>query len=411
MAEAEPSMRRELRFAGFSLRVDDAELWRGDRLVPVEPQVFDLILFLAENPDRLVTRDEIVDRVWRGRIVSEAAIASRINAARSALGDDGKAQRVIRTAPKRGFRFLPEVETVEPDDASREPSAPEPASAPLDIRYVATPGGVNLAYARQGEGEIILKTASFLNHLEHEVTSPVWRHWVRELSSRATYIRYDQRGGGLSDWDVAEISFAAFVRDLETVMDALALERVTLFGVSQGASIAVEYARRHPERVKRLILVGGYPAGWRRLGLGDFAARREALLSLVRAGWGMDNPAFRQPYTSMFFPEGSPEIEGWFNDLQRVSATPENAYRILDAIAEIDVRDALGEISAPTLVMHSVGDQMVPFAASKTLAARIPGARLQPLDCANHIVLETDPAWPVAVETIRRFVSETAPKP
>jgi pimeloyl-ACP methyl ester carboxylesterase len=258
-----------------------------------------------------------------------------------------------------------------------------------------------------GEGDVILKTSSFLTHLEHELHSPVWRHWVRELSAHARYIRYDQRGNGLSDWDVENISFEACVSDLEAVIDTLGLERVTLLGVSQGASLSIEYARRHPDRVRRLLLVGGYAAGWRKIGIKLFEQRREALLNLIKAGWGMNNPAFRQPYSSLFFPNGSEDLYDWFNELQRISATPENAWRIMNMLGDIDVRDALSELDVPVLVIHSLNDQIVPFAAGKMLAAKIRNAQLLPLESDNHLVLETEPAWTTLIEEIKRFLCLT----
>ncbi|GMG82168.1 alpha/beta fold hydrolase [Paralimibaculum aggregatum] len=399
----------ELRFEGYRLCPGTGELLGPDGVVPVEPQVFTLIRFLAANPDRLISRDELIEAVWRGRIVSDAAIASRINAARTALGDDGRAQRIIRTVPRRGFRFLGQVEAaggLPPAAAAAAPAAP---ATPAEIRYLAAPDGVHLAHASLGEGPVIVKTTSFLTHLEHDLESPVWRHWVAALAARNRYVRYDQRGNGLSDRGAEAITFEAFVSDLETVIDGLGLDRVALLGISQGAAIAIEYARRHPERVSRMVLHGGYAAGWRRIGETDWAAQREALLDLVTVGWGSELPAWRQLYSSLFFPEGDAALHGWFNRLQQISATPEAARRILDAFGDIDVRDSLPRLDLPVLVTHCRGDQIVPFEAGRRLAAAIPGARFLALDSPNHVVLESEPAWPRLAAAIARFLAEERP--
>jgi pimeloyl-ACP methyl ester carboxylesterase len=392
----------EIRFGRFALSPGRAELRRDGERVPVEPRVFDLILHLARSHGRVIGHDELIEEVWGGRIVSDAAIASCVAAARAALGDDGRAQRVIRTVPRRGFRFLPA-----PEDAAQTAPRHGPGGAPA-IRYLRAPDGVSLAHAALGEGPWLVKTASFLTHLQHEAESPIWRHWVRELSAGFRYLRYDQRGNGLSDRDVADISVEAFLRDLEGVMDGLAIPRAILLGISQGAGIAVEYARRHPGRVRGLVLVGGFPAGWRRLGLPEFEARREALLRLIPVGWGQDTPAFRQIYSSLFFPAGTEAQHGWFNELQRVSAAPEAAVAILEAVAGMDVRESLAHVACPTLVAHSRGDEMVPFDAGREMAIRIPGARFLPLESVNHLVQEDEPAWPVFLEALDAFAAELA---
>ncbi len=388
-------------FGAFTLDPAREELTREGVPIPVEPQVFALIRTLAESGGRLMDRDTLIEAVWGGRIVSDAAISSRIAAARAALGDDGQAQRVIRTVPRRGFRFVAEVH---PAAAAEPASRAAPDLPPPTVRYVRTPDGVNLAWSALGSGAPLLKTSSFLTHLEHDHESPVWRHWVQALSARARYIRYDQRGNGLSDREVEEIGFDAFLRDLEWVIDALELEQVTLLGVSQGAALAAAYAARHPERVRGLILVGGYAAGWRRLDDPAWSERREALLRLVPAGWGAETSAFRQVYSSLFFPGGSEELHLWFNRLQQVSATPRTAWRILDALAEFDVRPELARIRTPTLVAHSTGDQIVPFNAGRHLAASIPDAEFMPLESDNHVVQPDDPAWPRLLQAIEGFL-------
>lgn len=288
--------------------------------------------------------------------------------------------------------------------AAREPARDQR----VEVRYCQAKDGVRIAYAARGEGPPLVKAATFLTHLEHERESPVWRHWFSELSKGYGYIRYDERGNGLSAWDVADISFDAFVSDLEVVADALELERFPILGISQGCAVAIAYAVRHPDRVSALVLHGGYAAGWRRLGDPQWRDRRAAMLELVRVGWGADNPAFRQAHTSMFVPGGTPEQHRWFNDLQKVSCTPDNAYRILSALADIDVRGLLPEVTQPTLVLHCRDDAVVPVSSGRELAASIPGATFVELDGANHIILEEDACWPRFLSEVRGFLAQHA---
>jgi pimeloyl-ACP methyl ester carboxylesterase len=253
----------------------------------------------------------------------------------------------------------------------------------------------------------MVRAAHWMSHLHHDWESPVWRHWIDALSKRNTLIRYDERGNGLSDWNVGDFSFAAMLADLESVIDAAGLDRFTLLGVSQSCAVAVAYAVRHPERVSGLILYGGYARGWRRRANSHEIATHEAMTTLIREGWGQNNPVFRQIFTSMFIPGASPEQMAWFNELQRSTVSPENAGRLHDSFGEMDVSALLPQVAAPTLVLHSRRDDAVPFDAGRELAAGIPGAKLVVLDSANHILLEQEPAFATFLEEVRAFVAMT----
>jgi class 3 adenylate cyclase/pimeloyl-ACP methyl ester carboxylesterase len=289
----------------------------------------------------------------------------------------------------------------------RDAAAPNLAHSPArqqKIRFATASDGARLAYAVAGRGPPLVKAANYLNHLDFDWHSPVWRHWMEALTADRCLVRYDERGTGVSDWAVEDLSFEAFVRDLEAVADAAGLERFVLLGISQGCAVSAAYAVRHPERVSHLVLCGGYAKGWRKRGSAEEIERREALLTLVRQGWGQDNPAFRQVFTWLYIPEASPEQMRWFNDLQRVSASPENALRILRATGEIDVRLLLPQVRVPTLVLHSRGDAVVPFEEGRELAALIPGADFVPLEGRNHLLLEGEPAWPRFLSEVRSFL-------
>jgi pimeloyl-ACP methyl ester carboxylesterase len=244
-----------------------------------------------------------------------------------------------------------------------------------------------------------------MTHLEFDLESPIWQHLYRELSREHTLIRYDARGNGLSDREVEEVNFEAFVRDLETVVDAAGLDRFALLGISQGCAASVAYAVRHPERVTHLILYGGYAQGWNKRPQTEAERQKnEAMMTLVQLGWGQENSAFRQLFTSQFVPGGTKEQTDWFNELQRISTSPDDAVRNLKAQSNIDVTALLGEVRAPTLVMHARDDARVPFEAGRRLAAGIPGAKFVPLQGRNHLILENEPAFARFLQEIRAFL-------
>ena len=273
-----------------------------------------------------------------------------------------------------------------------------------DIRFCKTDDGVTIAHASVGAGPPLVKAANWLTHLELDWAAPIWSPLFRQLARDHKFIRYDERGNGLSDWDVPEISFEKFVTDLETVVDVLELERFPLLGISQGAAVCIEFAARHPKRVSHLVLFGGYPAGWRFVAKPELIEEREAIITLTKTGWGQDNPAYRHIFSATFMPGATPDQLEWFDDFQRQTTSAENAVRFLSAFGDIDVRHRLGDIKVPTLVLHSRGDRRIPWETGRDIAAAVPGAKLMTLESDNHLLLSDEPASTVFVETVREFL-------
>ena len=274
-----------------------------------------------------------------------------------------------------------------------------------EIRFCTTADGVRLAYGTLGQGPALVKTANWLSHLEFDLRSPVWQHWYEELSRDHLLVRYDERGCGLSDWDTPENSFEVWVRDLETVVDAAGIDRFSLLGISQGGPVAIAYAVRHPDRVSHLILYGTYARGWLRRDISpQERAEREAMMTLTLHGWGRDVPAYREPFTRTFIPEASEEQRNWFNELQRITCSPENAVRLQHAMGDIDVTGLLPQVVVPTLVLHARGDMRCPFDEGRSLAAAITGSRFVALDSRNHLLLEQEPAWAQFLREARLFL-------
>ena len=276
-----------------------------------------------------------------------------------------------------------------------------------EIHFCQTGDGVQLAYARMGQGPPLVKTGHWMTHIEFDFESPIWRHFYRELSRDHAFFRYDARGNGLSDRDVPDVTLERFVGDLEAVVDAAGIDRFALLGISQGCAVSIAYAVRHPERVSHLVLLGGYAVGWKKRARTEAAKEAgEAMLTLMRLGWGQENPAFRQMFTTQFIPGASKEQADWFNELQRISSSPGDAARNLLANGEVDVSLLLSQVKVPTLVMHARHDARVPFESGRRLAAGIPGARFVPLESRNHVMLEGEPALAHFLEELWSFLGD-----
>jgi len=393
-------------FGPFRLEIDERRLLCGADAIPLRTKVFDTLRVLVEHAGRLLTKHELIQSLWPDAIVEENNLNHNISALRRALGEKATGQQYIETVPRVGYRFVAAVTTSAGHATPLEAAPPARAERSLrqEIRFATASDGVRIAYSTVGDGPPLVKAANWLNHLEFEWDSPVWRHWIHAISQRHRFVRYDERGCGLSDWQVPEFSFESWVRDLETVVDELELERFALLGISQGGAVAAAYAARHPERVSHLILYGTYTRGWAHRNNPRELEARRAITDLLRLGWGQNNQAFRHLFSTRFMPDAGPEQMDWFNDLQRISASPENAARFMTEFSLVDVRDALAKVIAPTIVLHCQHDKVVPFDEGRLLAAEIRGARFVPLPSRNHLLVEHEPGWQMLVDELAEFL-------
>jgi pimeloyl-ACP methyl ester carboxylesterase/DNA-binding winged helix-turn-helix (wHTH) protein len=392
------------RFDDSVLDTTRYELSRGGDLVHVEPQVFDVLAHLVEHRDRVVGKAELLEVVWGHQFVSESALTTRVKQLRQAVGDSGREQRIVQTVHGRGYRFVALVDEVA-DDIQRVP-LPIPSDLRQEIRFCTTADGTRLAYAAVGSGPPLVRAAHWITHVDYDWQSPVWRHWLVGLARRHTFVRYDERGCGLSDHDVTDFSLDAWVQDLETVVDDLGLDRFPLLGVSQGGAVAIAYAARHPERVSHLVLFGAYAQGRLRRATTDEQRREAAVqIEMVRLGWGRDDPGFRRFFTSSFIPDAPPELWESFAELLRRTSSAENAARLLESWAGIDVTEEATRIEAPTLILHARDELRVPLEQARRLAALIPGARFVPLGSRNHLLRADEPAWHQFLDEVDAFVS------
>jgi DNA-binding winged helix-turn-helix (wHTH) protein/pimeloyl-ACP methyl ester carboxylesterase len=397
-------------FGDMVLDSERRELRSGSALIPIEPQVFDILDFLIRNRDRVVSKDDLLTAIWGGRLVSDSAIAARINAARRALGDSGEQQHWIRTIARKGFRFVGDVSE---DVGSRsltsgakapDQQAPNGISRDQEITFCRTKDGVDLAIASAGRGMPLVRPCRWFTHVEHEWHNPFRADLYHFLADRFRLIRYDGRCNGLSDWDVADVSFEALQHDLDTVVDALGLRSYALLGISQGSSLSIAHAVRYPERVSKMVLHGGYALGWSKR-----APRRgldvKTFLTLMREGWGDEHSAFQKMLCTGMLPNASAEMIRWLAELQRAASSPENTVRLRGTFDEIDVIALLPEVSVPTLVMHCRHDNLVPFEEGRRIATLIPNAKFVSLESENHVPLPGEPAWQKFIAEMEAFLS------
>lgn len=404
------------RFGDYELDPFRHQLRRAGVAVHVEPRALDLLCHLVKHRDRVVTKNELLDEVWGDRFVSEAALTTGLRTARLAVGDTGSEQQMIRTVHRRGYQFVgpttvlqsgPATEPARDRGASPTPPRSVIGANRQTIRFCHADDGTGIAYTAVGSGPPLLKAANWMTHLDLEWTTPVWSHWLNGLARDRQLIRYDERGCGLSDWVAPSYTFDDWVDDLETVVDAVGLDRFPLLGVSQGGAVAVAYAVRRPERVSKLILAGAYARG-RRVRASNAAERDAAALdlSLARVGWLHQNPGFLRVFASQFLPDGTPEEWQEFTAFQRQTTSPENGVRFLEEFAQIDVSDIAHRVQCPTLIIHSRDDARVPASQASELAVLIPDSRLVLLESQNHLLTASEPAWEEFLFHIDDFLAD-----
>ena len=376
---------------------------RGGTPVHLEPQVFALLTELARAHGALVSKDQLVQSVWQGLAISDATISARINAARTALGDTGREQRVIRTVSKRGFQLVPEVSGQDEQDRPLPVQPAAPARPAPTVGFATAADGTLIAHSVSGTGPPLMRVGHWLSHLELDWRCPVWQPLLARLGRDFTLHRYDQRGTGLSGRDLARTDLDDFVGDLLAVADAAGLARFAIFAASQAVPVAIRFAARHPERVSRMVLYGGFAVGRALRPERSGEMDENTVLGLIRAGWGQPESAFFQAFIRLFMPDGTPEQIASFARVQSQSITAANAAGLRMAVDRFDVSDDLEEVRAPTLVIHARDDAIQPIAQSQRIAGAIPGARFMTLDGRNHVMLPQEPGWAELVQAVSEF--------
>jgi DNA-binding winged helix-turn-helix (wHTH) protein/pimeloyl-ACP methyl ester carboxylesterase len=378
---------------------------------PIEPQVFDLLAHLIVNRDRVVTKEELLARVWGDRVVSESALTTRLKEARRAIGDDGSRQELIRTIHGRGYRFVGTVSEAVDADAPTADRGDGATSAALRTRqqqtvdYCVADDGALLAYATIGDGPPLVLALSRLCHLERDWDAPVWRQWIESIAPGRRIVRYDERGGGMSQWDVDDLSVERAVRDFGRVVDASGLERFALVAFSYTSVVPVLYAARHPERVEKLVLIACPAIG----PLSTAAGNQQELdvsSDIVAMGWSGGSDMRRRLFAMQLMPTGSTRWWDGFGTAAQPSISRENLAQQMQLMVSVDLREALEMIQVPTLAFHAREDPIVPHRQSRLVASLVPDCRLVTLESANHLLVSDEPAWGVFLGEVERFLAD-----
>ena len=381
-----------------NLILDDAQRLLICDGVPIriEPQVFDLLVLLAQNAGRVVTKDEIIDAVWGGRIVSESAISARIAAARKAVGDDGKRQVVIRTVARRGLQMVADV-------ACDAPQVSVSTAAPNSrrIRYTRNAGGQSVAYAVGGAGVPVVRSGYSMTDIQAEWDSTADRQHIETIEARCRLLRFDFVGYGQSAHPIEKVDFDGAADDLRAAADAAGFDRFALFSQSGGVHCALRFAAKYPERVSRLVIIGGYVDGRMRR---TRSPENDPIRSLIAEGWQKRHSGFAAAYLLSYFPEGPLECVHQMAELMQGAASPEAILLQRDAGNYISNSDLLARIQCPTLVMHGRHDGVHPLTEAQKLAAGIPDAQLRVLDTANHAPLYGQPIWDEFMSDMLEFL-------
>jgi DNA-binding winged helix-turn-helix (wHTH) protein/pimeloyl-ACP methyl ester carboxylesterase len=388
------------RFGRFELDIPRVELRRDGEALHVPKLVFSVLRYLIEHRERVVPKGELLDELWGHRFVSDSTLTVRIKLARKLLGDDGRSQHTIRTVVGRGYQFIAPLD----EAAAAEVTTERPQ--PVSVRFATGRGGVRLAVGESGSGPALLKVANWMTHINKDVDSPIWGHWVRDLSRSHRFIRYDARGCGLSDRDLAGIplnDLDLWVDDLVRVADMMKLERIALLGLSQGGPAAMAFAARYPDRVSHLILHGTYLRGMNRRADTRQVAQASLQVAMAKFGWASDESRFLEVFTKQFIPDAGRMETSWFNELQKTSCDAETAAQLEAAMHDADVTELAASITVPTLVTHCIDDIAVPFDEGRMVAGQIPNATFLPLQCGNHILLKRDAAWSEFVAAVEKY--------
>jgi len=383
-------------FGGYVLDSDAHRLTCDGVAVPVEPQVFDLLQLLAENAGQLVSRDQIVDVVWNGRIVSESAISARIAAARKAVGDDGKSQAVIRTVARRGLQMVAPVTT---DTAPAHAASDDT----LRIRYATSDEGKSLAYVITGQGPPVLRVGSLMTDIELEWHVAIERPLFDKVGTHHSLLRYDPIGAGQSDTELEQVDFEVMADDLRAIADAAGIDRAVLWSETGGTLPAIHFAAKYPERVSRFVCVGGYVEGRSRRAP---TAEPDALRAMMAEGWSTQDSSFVKAYVMAYFPEATAGDLNEMSHLVQAARSKQSMLKIRDASNDASVAHLLARIKCPTLVIHGRNDGVHPLSQGRKLAAGIENAELVVLETANNMPLPNSPVWEQYVETLLAFMGE-----
>ncbi|MEW2915337.1 alpha/beta fold hydrolase [Leisingera sp. JC11] len=366
--------------------------WKSGRSVRLEPQVFDVLAYFLQNPGIVISRDDLIEAVWGGRIVSDSTISTRINTVRRAIGDNDSANRMLETLSKRGYRFSVEVSS----DTRTSPDGP--SSGHQVIKVARSADGTVIAHATSGEGPPLMRAGQFLTHLNMDWESEVRRPTLDRLGAHFSLTRYDQRGTGLSGSPATDFTLERLVEDMLAVADDAELDRFPIWATSQGVPVSLAFAAAHPERISRMVLYGGFVQGRAVREPEPNSVQADTFLDLISEGWGKPGGAFGKAYATLFMPDASAAQIDDMCKMQLASASPDTAIALRRSIDTFDVSNILDQVRVPVLVVHTTQDSVNPISQTSLMASLLPDAQLRIVEGRNHVPLPGTDAW----ETIMR---------
>jgi DNA-binding winged helix-turn-helix (wHTH) protein/alpha-beta hydrolase superfamily lysophospholipase len=391
----------KITFGDCTVDTDRQMFWKSGISVRLEPQVFDVLAYFLRNPGIVISRDDLVESVWNGRIVSDSTISTRINSVRRAIGDNDRANRMLETLSKRGYRFAVEVSC----DARTSPD--QPRSECQIIKAARSADGTVIAHATSGEGHPLMRAGQFLTHLNMDWESEVRRPTLDRLGAHFSLTRYDQRGTGLSGSPTTDFTLERLVEDMLAVADAAELERFPIWATSQGVPVSLAFAAAYPERVSRMVLYGGFVQGRAVREPEPNSVQADTFLDLISEGWGKPGGAFGKAYATLFMPDASAAQIDDMCRMQLASASPDTAIALRRSIDTFDVSDILDQVRVPVLVIHTAEDSVNPISQSSLLASLLRDAQLRIVEGRNHVPLPGTDAWETIMRASLDFLRST----
>lgn len=375
-----------------------ALVFSDGRIVPLRPQTSDVLRLLVERSGQIISKNEIIDKVWGTQVVSDDSVYQCISEIRRAIGSTTGA--TIRTVSRRGYIF-----EFKPGFSESVRSLDSLTSADSEtINYVNSADGTRIAWSATGNGVPILRTPNWITHLGAERGSIMYGQFYNRLERLAQVVRYDQRGKGMSSWFIPPLSMEAMCADILAVADAAELDKFYMMGISQGVPFAMDFAAKYPDRVLGIIGRGGYALGDLAGGNEQNRQTYESGLKLIEIGWESEDPTYRRNFTSRIAPDATPDMARQFDELQRISVPKENLLRFIEFDAHLDVTEAARQVKCPVLLMHSRGDRMVPYTDGEHLASLLHNCTFVSLSGDNHTMVPGTAGFEEGLEAIEAFL-------
>lgn len=271
------------------------------------------------------------------------------------------------------------------------------------IRFTSSSDGARLAWTSCGEGPVLVKAPSWITHLDLDWNS-INAGWMADLAQNNRLVRFDQRGNGLSERNVSNISLEQFVEDLKAVFDAAGINRAPLFCKSQGAAIGAAFAAKYPDYVSGLIAIGAFHQGPLVRSQPKHVELTAAMDAMALVGWDDEYPSIRDHFAAVLAPDASQHDQRVCAEVMRDMISADEFAKFREVVGRFAVTETLPKVRCPALILHASGDRLHPIEQGRDFAAAIPDSRFVALETRNHVMPSYDPAWPAALNEINMFL-------